>query len=166
MLDEFTAQSSWVAFVLLERRRHARRLYMACVVGVLIAVLIYQTQWLNLRTGLMILLVGQVGAAAALILRIAKLSKNINQSYSASWFESEEFFLNALALFDTACQAAGFLTVGWAFWISTQNLGVSVAIGVLYPVIVCLGITRRKNRAIIKQLRSQAAGLPLLKCGP
>jgi hypothetical protein len=105
----------------------------------------------------MLLLFGQVGTAVALLLRNTKLRKNMSQPCSSSWFESEERFLKGLALFDAACQAAGFLTLGWAFWISTHNLTVSVAIGVLYPITFYLGITRRQNRARIKQIRSWAA---------
>jgi hypothetical protein len=49
------------SFVAMERSRHGKRLYTAIFVALLIACLLYETQWLMLRPGLLVLLIGQLG---------------------------------------------------------------------------------------------------------
>jgi hypothetical protein len=163
-LDQF------LRFVSAERGRHHKRGYLAGFLAILIAVLLYETQWLNLRSGLLVLLAGQVGDVLALFLRSVQFSRDLDrQKASASsegafsaWFEREELFIKRLALFDSSCQMIGFLALGYEFWITTGSLGFAVAIGVVYPAAFYLGMIRRKTRAAIRQLRAKKQELASL----
>ena len=156
-IDEF------LSFVLLQRRRHLKRLNMASFVAALIAVLLYETKWPNLRSGLVVLLAGQMGDVLALLARRVQLSNDLdrkraeamNEAAISAWFEREELFVRRLAFFDTACQVVGFLTVGYAFWVTTGSLWLSLAIGLVYPLAAYLGMTRRKNLQAIGELRAK-----------
>jgi hypothetical protein len=157
------ATNRFLDFVQLERRRNFRRVYIAGCVAALVATLLYETQWLNLRAGLIVLLIGYVGDVLALLLKNVQLSKDldrtktagsINEAAYAAWFEREEVFIKDLALFDAACQIIGFLTLGYAFWASTRSLWLSLAIGFVYPVTAYFGMTRRKTLESIKRLRA------------
>jgi len=153
----------FLAFVLLERRRHSQRLYLASLVASLITVLLYQTQWLYLRSGLIVLLAGQVGDVLALLFRRLQLSNDlpekksgiVNEVALTGWFEREESFVRHLAFFDAACQVIGFSALGFAFWISTHSLWLALLIGVVYPLTSYFGINRRKKTGTIKELRAK-----------
>ena len=155
------ATDRFLDFVLLESRRHVRRASVAGLVAALVATLLYETQWLNLRAGLAVLLVGYLGDVLALLLRNVQLLKDLdrktaesmNEADYTTWFECEEVFVKRLALFDTACQMIGFLTLGYEFWASTRSLWVSLAIGFVYPI-TAFGMTRRKSLEAVKQIRA------------
>jgi hypothetical protein len=157
-----SATDRFLDFVLLERRRNFRRVYIAGFVAALIATLLYQTQWLNLRAGLVVLLIGYLGDVLALLLKNVQLAKDLdrktalamNEAAYTLWFEREEIFVKRLAFFDSACQMIGFLTLGYAFWVSTGSLWLSLAIGVVYPMIAYFGMTRRNSLEAIKQIRA------------
>lgn len=165
------ATDRFLHFVELERRLNSRRVFVSGLVAALIAVLLYETQWLNLRTGLVVLQVGYLGDVIALLLRNVQLSKDLDRRTAesmkeaayATWFEREEVFIKRLALFDAACQMIGFLTLGCAFWVSTRSLWLSLAIGFVYPVAAYFGMTRRKNMEAIKQMRAIKREVSLLK---
>jgi hypothetical protein len=147
----------FLSFVEAVRRRHQKRFYTASLVGALIALLLYQTEWLYLRFGLVVLLVGQAGNVLALLVRNYQLARDVKQKNSGivNWFEREEFFVTYLAIFDSACQMVGFLGLGYAFWISTRNAWIALAIGVVYPATVYLGITRRRHVGETSELRAK-----------
>ncbi len=152
----------FLSFLVFERARHAKRSRFAAVIAALIAVLFYQTQWLILRPGLAILLVGQACVALALFLKNAKLQKDldrtkagaINATAFPAWFEGEELFVKRLALFENACQMIGFAALGYGIWVPTRSLWLALAIGVAYPATAYLGITRKRNLKTIRQLRT------------
>jgi hypothetical protein len=157
------AADQFLSFALVERRRHRQRLYVASVVAVLIVGLLYQTQWVNLRAGLLVLLAGQAGDVLALFLRNAQISRDVernnagllNDAAFSAWFEREEFFIKHLAFFDTACQTIGFLALGYALWISTRSVTIALAIGLLYPITIYFAMTRKKTLAGIRRLRAK-----------
>jgi hypothetical protein len=157
------ATDRFLSFVAVERRRHSSRVYVASLVAVLIALLLYQTQWLYLRPGLIVLLGGQVGDVLALLLRSVQLASDMRNKKPGLvtgaalnlWFKREELFIKNLAIFDGACQIIGFLALGYAFWISTSSLALALAIGLVYPVTFQFGISRRKVSGAIKELRNK-----------
>ncbi len=157
------APDRFLFFVAVERARHLKQLRFASFVAALIAVLIYRTQWLILRPGLMILLAGQAGAAAFLLWRNTALSKDLNRINVGAmakeaipvWFKKEEQFVKHLALLESVCQVIGFVALGYGFWMATRTVWLALAIGVVYPATVYLGMTRVKNLRAIKQLRTE-----------
>jgi hypothetical protein len=168
------ANDRFLDFVLLERGGHFRRVCTTSFVVSLIAFLLYETQWLNLRAGLVVLLIGYLGDVLALLLRNGQLSKDLdrtkmaeamNEAAYTAWFERDEVFVKRLAVFDTACQMIGFLTLGYAFWVSTRSLWISLAIGFVYPVTAYFGMTRRKSLEAIKQIRATKQEVLLLNNG-
>jgi hypothetical protein len=160
-------------FVQLERRRNFRRVYIAGLVAALIAILLYETQWLKLRAGLVVLLIGYLGDILALLLRNVQLSRDLdrktvesmNEAVYTGWFEREEVFVKRLALFDAACQLIGFVTLGYAFWASTRSLWLSLAIGFVYPITAYFGMTRRKSVEAVEQIRATKQEVWLLHDG-
>jgi len=168
------ATDRFLDFVLLQRRRNFRRVYIAGFVAALIAILLYETQWLNLRAGLVVLLIGYVGDVLALFLRNVQLLNDLDRKKTAAamsetayakWFEREELFVKHLALFDAACQLIGFLTLGCAFWASTRSLWLSLAIGFVYPITAYFGLTRGKSLEAIKRIRAAKQEVSLLNDG-
>jgi hypothetical protein len=159
----------FLSFVTMERGRHTKRLYMAIFLSILIACLLYETQWPMLRPGLLVLLIGQFVDALALYRRNVQLAHDLEQKKVAglnevamgAWFGHQESFIKLLAIFDSSCQAIGFLALGYAFWISTQSLGLALAIGVIYPLTFYLGITRVKTIAAIKRLSAKKQELEM-----
>ncbi len=153
----------------MERSRHSKRLYTAILVALLIACLLYETQWLMLRPGLLVLLIGQLGDVLGLYLRNVHLAhdleqtkaEGLNEAALGPWFEREESFVRRLALFDVSCQTIGFLALGYAFWVSTGSLGLALAVGVIYPVASYLGITRRKTLEGMRRLRAKKQELEM-----
>jgi hypothetical protein len=146
-----------------ELRRHRKRLYLATFLAALIGVLIHQTQWLDLRAGLMVLLAGQAGDVLALLVRNFQLSNDLNKKDAGAmneasfskWFAREELFIKYLSLFDTACQTTGFLLLGHALWVYTHATWLYIGIGFVYPIVFYFGVTRKKTGEALRQLRAE-----------
>ena len=157
------ATERFLSFLTSERARHSRRLRLALLLAALIAVLLYQTQWFILRPALAILLVGQTGAVLALLWKNRAITKDLDRWKTApfeevtvlDWFAAEERFVKRLSLFESGCQLMGFAALGFEFWMATRSLWLAVAIGFFYPVSSYFGVTRRRNRDVIKKLRSE-----------
>lgn len=157
------AFDQFFSFVAIERTGHAKRLRFAGLMCILILVLLYQTQWTNLRPGLVILLVGQAGVALALFFRNSQLmrmldlqkSETLPEQSIAGWFETESSFLRRLAWFESACQIAGFFLLGYEFWLASRNVWIALAIGVVYPAAMYFGMNRRRNVKAIRELMAK-----------
>lgn len=156
------AVDRFLSVVALERARHAKRLRLSLLIAALIFVLIYQTQWLILRPGLVVLLVGQAGSAIAIMSRSRKLAKELEHERTGeeeddllAWFEAEERFLKQLAAYEAGCQMLGFACLGYEFWVASGSFWLAVAIGLVYPITTYFGITRRRYLSAIKRLRSE-----------
>ena len=153
----------FLLFVVTERARHTKRLRLPSLMVVLIAILLYQTQWPVLRPGLAILLAGQAGVMVALFLRSVTLAEDLNRRNSGvldgaavvAWFAGEEAFVKRLAFFESGCQTLGFAALGYAFWTATQSLWLALAIGLVYPITTYLGITHRRNLKTLRQLEAE-----------
>ncbi len=150
----------FLSFVQSQRRSRVKNVITAILTAVLISALLYETQWLSLRPGLIMLLIGQLGSAVALVFRNMQAS---NEATHPDWFEAEERFLDRLALFDSISLFLGFLALGYAFWVSTESLWLSIAIGIVYPAAFYFGVTRRRRLEAIKKLavKKQQLGLSL-----
>jgi hypothetical protein len=147
------AAERFVALVREERGRHKKRLVISGLVAALIAVVLYETQWLNIRSGLGVLLAGQICCVCALLVRNRRLAEYLDGSRAVGWFQGEEVFIVRLALFETACQVIGFLLIGYALWKATGSLAVALAIGIVYPASLYFGMTRRRNATAVRALR-------------
>jgi hypothetical protein len=151
-------------FVAQARQRHARNLRFALVVGVLIAVLLWQTQWVALRAALFLLLLGQIGTAAILFHRQRALGKlqPLNASGMLAWFASEERFVKYSSAFENGVRTLGLLFLAYAFWMATRNLGIALVLGVAYPVTVYFGMVRGNVARAVRQLKSQRSEIETL----
>ena len=153
-----SATARFSSLVALAHTRHVKRMQFAWLMAVLIAFLLWRTQWPMLWPGLWILLAGQIGAALFLIyrLRSGKGEENISLDGSGlQWFDKEETFLKRLFLFENLVRILGFLVLAYGFWLATRSLGIAIALGLIYPIIVYFGIGRRNNIRNIRQLQSQ-----------
>lgn len=159
----------FLRFLISERASHTKRSRFAALMAILIGILLYQTQWLILRPGLSILLAGQAGVVLFLMLRNAKLSKDLDRGKISDteevsvpvWFEGEEAFIKRVAVFENACQAIGFVTLGYEIWVATGSLLLALAIAVVYPATAYFGITRGRNLKAIRRLRTEKEKLAI-----
>ena len=157
------ALDQFVSFVVLEQTSHRKRLRFAGLVAAFIAILVYQTQWLVLRPGLLVLLAGQAGVAVALFLRSGRLAKDLDRAKAgglaeaaiSAWFDGEELFVKRLALYENGCQLVGFAVLGYEFWLATRSQLLAFGIGLIYPATVYFGSTRGRSGKAIRQLKLQ-----------
>jgi len=142
-------------------QRNRKQLRFAALVAVLIAALLWRTQWLTLRPGLALLLMGQLCATAMLLYRTTVLSKALAETRSRSrsdalaWFASEQTFVQRLALFENALRFIGFFLLAYGFWQATRSLWLAFAIGVIYPVAAYFGIGRTNTQRTLRELQVQ-----------
>jgi hypothetical protein len=145
------------SFVSIVRERHVKHMRFALVVAVLIALLLWQTQWIALRPALILLLLGQVGTAAILLNRRTPFSKSpdLDEAGMLAWFDTEAVFVKYLAVFENGVRAIGLLVLAYEFWMTTRNLWVALALGVVYPMTAYFGMVRGSISRTIRQLRIQ-----------
>lgn len=159
--------------IALAQARNARHLRFAALVTVLVALLLWRTQWVTLRPGLVVLLIGQLGAAVLLLYRNASLSRDLHRLQNTSaaepssltWFDGEEAFVKRLALFENGLRLIGFALLAYGFWLPTRSIFIALAIGVAYPVTAYFGIGRRTTVRTLRDLEAQrnklqAASIP------
>jgi hypothetical protein len=143
------------------QQRNRKHLRFAALVAVLIATLLWRTQWITLRPGLIVLLLGQLGATAALVRRGVGLKKRYHQAESGvafeppAWFALEAAFIKRLAVFENTLRLIGFVLLAYGFWIATRSLGLALAIGVVYPIMAYFGIGRANMRRALRDLEIQ-----------
>jgi hypothetical protein len=152
-----SALERFSSFVTLARERHVKLMRFALVVAVLIALLFWQTQWITLRPALFLLLIGQVGTAAILFNRKTALSKrlDLDEAGMLAWFDTEQTFVKYLAAFENGVRTIGLMVLAYGFWLTTRNLWVALALGVVYPVTAYFGMVRGNISRAIRQLRVQ-----------
>jgi hypothetical protein len=145
------------SFVAVARGRHGKHMRFALLVAVLIALLLWQTQWFTLRPALFLLLIGQIGTAAILFNRKTALSRglDLDESGMLAWFDAEEAFVKYLAALENGVRTVGLMVLAYGFWVPTRNLWVALALGVVYPVTAYLGMVRGNIARTIQQLRTQ-----------
>ena len=149
--------SDFATFVAVERVLHLKRMRFAGLMVALIVCVLYRIDWTLLRPGLVVLLAGQAGVVAALITRNIAISNMRVGPLDAvdlqAWFKAEESFVRWLAIFENGCQIVGFLILGYGLWLVTRSSGLALLSGIVYPVSVYFGVTRKRNVAAIRRLR-------------
>ncbi len=161
-MQEATA-ARYFQVIALAQARNAKHLRFAVLMTILIALLLWRTQWLSLHPGLIVLLIGQLGAALILFYRNAMLSRNLHQLRSTpvakvavlAWFSGEEVFVKRLALFEDGLRLLGFVLLAYGFWVSTGSLLIALVIGIAYPVTVYFGIGRKRTVRTLRDLEAQ-----------
>ena len=121
----------------------------------LLAVLLYKTQWPSLRAGVGVLLIGQVIDVIALTLRTVRPSRSVEMR--EHWFQEEENFTWRLGRMDAIVQFIGFAALGYACWQYTGSRILGIAIGVLYPLTFYFGLHRKRTDAAIRELQRSSA---------
>jgi hypothetical protein len=155
------ASSRYVHAIALARQRNGKHLRFAALVAVLIAALLWRTQWLSLRSGLIVLLLGQIGAAMMLFRRGATLKKNLEAARNdtefnaLAWFAAEGAFVRSLDTFENSLRVIGFALLAYGFWNATRSLWLALVIGVIYPVTAYFGIGRANTRRTLRELEAQ-----------
>ncbi len=155
------APSPYVQVVAHAQQRNRTHLRFAALVAIPIATLLWRTQWLTLRPGLIVLLLGQLGATAALLHRRAALKKNFIQAEHGNgfeppiWFAMEAAFVKRLAIFENSLRFIGFVLLAYGFWTATRSLWLALAIGVVYPITAYLGIGRANTQRTLHDLEIQ-----------
>lgn len=152
-----SSSDKFSSFVWLARVAHLKHLRFALLVAALIALLLWQSQWLTLRPALYLLLIGQLGTAGILFNRRTALSKEqvTEQTEMLAWFDSEEAFVKYSAIFENGMRTIGLLALAYSFWAQTRNLWIAVALGVVYPLTAYFGMVRGNISRTIRQLRIQ-----------
>lgn len=155
------APSRFVQAVAHAQERTTAHLRFAALVSILIGALLWRTQWLTLRPGLIVLLVGQLGATAILLYRCLALKKNLREAQSGGesepllWFAWEAAFIKRLAAFENSLRIIGFVLLAYGFWRATKSPWLAVAIGVVYPIAAYFGIGRASTRRTLRDLELQ-----------
>jgi hypothetical protein len=152
-----SALERFLSFVTLARQRHVKQMRFALLVAALIALLLWQTQWLTLRPALLLLLIGQLGTSAILFNRRIALSKKLDwdEAGMLTWFVTEEKFVKYLAVFENGVRTLGLMVLAYGFWVSTRNLWLALTLGIFYPVIAYFGMVRGNLSRTIRRLKSQ-----------
>lgn len=159
MQDATTSRFGQAVALALQRRR--KRLRFAALIAVLISALLWRTQWLALRPGLALLLMGQLCATAMLLYRTTALSRALSEarnqprSDALTWFASEQTFVRRLALFENSLRFIGFFLLAYGFWQATRSLWLAFAIGVIYPAAAYIGIDRKNLQRTLRELQVQ-----------
>ncbi len=156
-----SAVNQFLSYVTLARSRHLKHVRFALVVAALIALLLWQTQWITLRPALFLLLIGQIGMAAILFNRVRALAKenSASEAEMLAWFGMEEAFVKYSALFENGVRTLGLLLLAYGFWVPTRNLWVAVLLGLVYPITAYFGMVRGNISRTIRQLELQKSGL-------
>lgn len=155
------APSRFAQAVAHAQQRNSAHLRFAALVSILIGALLWRTQWPTLRPGLIVLLIGQLGATAILLYRSLMLKKKLHEVDSGGesepplWFASEAAFIKRLAIFENSLRIIGFLLLAYGFWKATKSPWLALAIGVVYPIAAYFGIGRANTRRALRDLEIQ-----------
>ena len=149
--------------VTLAHAQHAKSARAAGLLGVLLALLLWETRWPSLRLGLIVLLMGQLAAMAMLMRRNARNANDLKrlrtggmvESELLSWFDEEERVAGQLTVVETSTRLVGFLMLAYGFWQATGSVAIALLLGVFYPVIAYFGIVRKNHVRMIKKLQAQ-----------
>src|SRR3954463_6009033 len=120
----------------------------------LIAVLLWQTRWPSLRTGLLVLMLTQAAIPLALQNQNRIISHHLTGWTSTPpdgesilrWFSLQERFIGRLALVENGGRLAGFALLAYGFWVASGYIWLAIGLGLIYPVIIYFAITRKDTR--------------------
>lgn len=143
------------------RRRNSKRMRFAEVMAVIFALLLWRTTWIALRPGLAILLAGQIAVIVVLVYRNARLGKDLGRQgdfgkgEASAWFEGEEAFAKWSGVLENGVRIIGLAVLAYGFWRMTNNLLITLAIGVVYPVSSYFGMMRTTAATTAKKLQKR-----------
>ncbi len=142
------------SYAVAARERYARQTKSSGLIAVLLAVLLWQTKWPSLRPGLLILLVSYAGSAVLALYRLRDTSSG------QMWLDREQRWLTGLMLFEALSRTAGFLVLGYGFWVPTRSVTVGLLLGVVYPAATYFGLEQRNYQRRMRNLRKERGSLP------
>jgi hypothetical protein len=152
------------------RTHNAKRVRFSLIVALLLAALLSRTTWPSLRPGLIILLVGYFGTAMLFLCRNAKLAAEgrkmqagaVESEEILNWFDRQQKFAAWSTRAEAALRTAGFLVLGYGFWLATRNDAIALLLGIGYPALTYFGMERRNNRRAAQTLRTEKEALTKL----
>lgn len=89
------------------------------------------------------------------------LQERMPESTVLSWFDDEEKFLKRVKFF-YAVPVIGVVILAYGFWMQTHNLWITLALGLLYPASIAVGIWHMYDIRGIRTLRRQRAHIQAL----
>jgi len=119
--------------------RNRKRMRFALLVAALIALLLWNTQWPAIRPGLCVLLAGQIALAGFLFFRNRRLRAPVS---AAEWLDSDASAKRRAIWLEQGSRGLGFMLLAFGFWRSTGSVIVSVALGLVYPLVSFWGSRR------------------------
>ena len=134
------------------RVKNAARVRSNAIISILLALLLWKTQWPSLRLGLLVLLIAYLGSALWLAMRNRRLA---GEHDPLSWFNEEERSLRRMMIFETTSRMLGFLILGYGFWVATHSWPLAFLLGVAYPLITYFGLERRAYERRLRSLRAE-----------
>lgn len=123
--------------------------------AIVIAVLLWQTTWLSLRPGLLILLIGQISAAAVFFAHRSAIGGTGSCLRMLTWFDGEERFVSFSALVESVFRVVGFVVLAYGFWTATHILWITLILGIVYPLFSYFGVARRNTRQMLNTISRQ-----------
>ena len=127
------------------------------LISLVIALLLWQTQWISLRPGLSVLLVGQLAAGLLYFLRSFQLKATsaAPAPQMHTWFGEEKRFITVAMLSESLVRILGFVVLAYGFWNATHILWITLLLGAVYPAISYFGVAQRNTRQILRALEQQ-----------
>jgi hypothetical protein len=142
----------------------------ALVVALLLAALLWRTTWPSLRPGLVILLTGYFGTAMLFLYRNGRLGAEARRMQNGvaereallGWFDRQERFAVWSTRVEAALRTAGFVVLGYGFWLATRSDVIALLLGIGYPALTYFGMERRNNQRAARSLRTEKEALSKL----
>lgn len=137
------------------RQRNTRRLRVALIIALLVAALLLRGTWPWLRPGLFILLAGYLATALLFLFHNARLApgEGTHARDLLGWFDREQSFLRWSGMLETVVRSAGFLVLGYGFWLATRSSLIALLLGLGYPAITYFAVDRRNNQQARQNLQ-------------
>ncbi len=145
------------------RTSNAKRVRFSLIVALLLAALLWRTTWPSLRPGLIILLIGYFGTAMLFLYRNAKLTaetrrmraRGAEKEEILGWFERQDKFAMWSTRLESGLRMAGFLVLGYGFWLATRSGVIALLLGIGYPALTYFGMERRNNQRARQVLKTE-----------
>lgn len=155
--------------VAMARSRNSSEIRSAVLLAILMAALLYFIRWHSLQPGLAVMVAGRLIVAFVLFSRNRAyrktqdeaLQERMPESTVLSWFDDEEKFLKRVKFF-YAVPVIGVVILAYGFWMQTHNLWITLALGLLYPASIAVGIWHMYDIRGIRTLRRQRAHIQAL----
>ncbi len=152
------------------RAYNAKRVRFLLIVSLLLAALLWWTTWPSLRPGLIILLIGYFGTAMLFLYRNRELSAEARSMQNGTaeseellrWFDRQDRFAVRSTRVEAGLRTAGFLVLGYGFWLATRSNALALLLGIGYPAVTYFGMERKNNQRAARNLRMEKEALSKL----